>query len=486
MRRPSFPSALFCAAALAVLIGCGHGLAQAPRAQTWASSVWEQVPGAKEAQPMPHYRLNLTLDTAGERLVGREQVTIPNRSKVPFGEIVFRLYPNLPRYDSQMGIGPVWVEGERMPTSFRADRTSLVVPLIHPLRPGASITISMTFDVQMPQDAGSYVLAGYSQGIWIAADGYPLLAVHDGTAWYEETAPPHGDPVFADAALYEVNLTLPPTLTLATTGAVIGQAENAAGQRVYQIAGGPLREFTWLASADYRVAETTAYGAKVRSYYLAADEAAGKSALNQAAAALRIYADAFGPYPFGEMAVAEAPLRYYGMEYPGLNLIGLDLYRDKRSEMEARVVHEIAHQWWYAQVGSNQVNTPWLDEGLAEHSTASYYREVYGEGWATTLSNQRWLEPYQTAIDNGYDAVVNQPASAFGGEYEVMVYGKAALFFDSVRDHLGDETYHAALREYTRRFQWRIATPEDLLQVFESVSGQELDGLYQRWILSKQ
>lgn len=67
-----------------------------------------------------------------------------------------------------------------------------------------------------------------------------------------------------------------------------------------------------------------------------------------------------------------------------------------------------------------------------------------------------------------------------------MVYGKAALFFDSVRDHLGDETYHAALREYTRRFQWRIATPEDLLQVFESVSGQELDGLYQRWILSKQ
>jgi aminopeptidase N len=111
---------------------------------------------------------------------------------------------------------------------------------------------------------------------------------------------------------------------------------------------------------------------------------------------------------------------------------------------------------------------------------------VFGQARANTLINQRWLLPYQAAVENGYDAVVNQPSAAFDSEYETIVYAKAALFFDALRQTLGDETYRAALREYANRFRWQIATPDDLLRVAESVSGQDLDGLYNRWILSKQ
>jgi aminopeptidase N len=111
---------------------------------------------------------------------------------------------------------------------------------------------------------------------------------------------------------------------------------------------------------------------------------------------------------------------------------------------------------------------------------------VFGEARANTLVNQRWLVPYQTAVENGYDAVVNQPSSAFDREYEVMVYAKAALFFDAVRQVVGADTYEAILREYVRRYRWRIATPDDFLRVAESVSGQDLDRIHNRWILSKQ
>ena len=186
------------------------------------------------------------------------------------------------------------------------------------------------------------------------------------------------------------------------------------------------------------------------------------------------------------MSVAEAPLLHYGMEYPDLNLIGLELYRDQRGELEERVAHEVAHQWWYAQVGNDQVNVPWLDEGLAEYSTAIYYRQVFGQARANTLVNQRWLAPYQSAVENGYDAVVNQPSMAFGKEYEVMVYAKAALFFEALCQKVGEDTCQAILQEYVTTYRWQIATPQDLLQVAESVSGQDLDGLYNRWILSKQ
>jgi Peptidase family M1 domain len=444
------------------------------------------VPGLDALDPLPEYRLALVLDTAERRLRGREQVTFSNKSGAELNEIVFRLYPNLPQYSGRMNIGPAWVDGERTTSLLRAEQTSLVIPVARPLKPEARVVVSMTFEVEIPQRASGYVLFGYSQDIWSLPDAYPLLAVYDGTRWHEDIAPPHGDAVFADAAFYDVTLTLPPTLTLAATGSVVSDTMDIDGRKVYQIAGGPLREFACLASTQYAVAETTAQGAIVRSYYLPDDEPAGRAALNTAAAALRAYVDNFGTYPFPDMTVIEAPLEFYGMEYPGLNLIGVTLYRERRAQLEDRVVHEIAHQWWYAQVGNDQINTPWLDEGLAEYSMATYYRQVYGEARANTLINQRWLVPYQTAVENGFDAVVNQPSAAFGQEYEVIVYAKAALFFDALRQEVGDKVYQSVLRAYLDRYRWRIATPDDFLAVAESISDRDLDALYNHWILSKQ
>jgi hypothetical protein len=444
------------------------------------------IPGLEAVGPLAEYRLSLELNAAERRVTGREQVMFPNRTGLELSEIVFRLYPNLPQYSGQMGIGPVWVDGQRVTTSLRAEETSLVVPLARPLKPEARATISMTFEVKIPQRDSGYVLFGYSQDIWSLPDAYPLLAVHDGTRWHEDIAPAHGDAVFAEAALYDVTLTIPSPLTLAATGSVVSDTIDAEGRQVYHIAGGPLREFSWLASTEYSVAETTAQDITVRSYFLPGDESAGRAALTTAAAALRAYADSFGPYPFPEMTVVESPLEFYGMEYPSLNFIGVTLYRERRGQLEDRVVHEIAHQWWYAQVGNDQVNTPWLDEGLAEYSMATYYRQVYGEARANTLINQRWVVPYQMAVEDHSDAVVNQPSAAFGQEYEIIVYAKAALFFNAIRQKVGDGVYEAVLQAYVDRYRWRIATPDDFLAVAEAVSGQDLDGLYNRWILSKQ
>ncbi|MEJ2209189.1 MAG: M1 family metallopeptidase [Anaerolineae bacterium] len=450
----------------------------------------EPAPTAPAVVHFPEYRLALVLYPGERRLVGRQQVTVPNHTGLPLDEIVFRLYPNLPQYGGRMTVGPVSVDGQGASPTLRGEDTVLAVPLPQPLAPEASVLVDLSFEIEIPETEEGYTLFGYSHGsshgIWSVPDGYALLAVHDGQGWHEDIAPAHGDAVFAGAALYDVTLTLPAELTLAPTGVPVGETPGADGARVYHLAGGPLREFTWLASADYRVSETTAYGTLLRSYYLPGDQEAGEATLNIAAAALRAYEDAFGPYPFERMIVAEAPLLHYGMEYPGLNLIGLDLYREQQTQLEDRVIHEIAHQWWYAQVGNDQVNTPWLDEGLAEYSLAIYYPQVLGLAQANTLVNQRWLVPYQVAVENGYDAVVNQPSSAFSWEYEVIVYAKAALFFHALHQELGDDGFRTVLQAYLERYRWEIATPEGFLETAESVSGQNLDAIYSTWILTSQ
>jgi aminopeptidase N len=411
-------------------------------------------------------------------------VYLPNRTARDLNEVVFRLYPNLPQYGGRLNVNEVWVDGEHGTAELRSAATSLVVLLAQPLPPGAGTTVSMTFDIYIPQPSTDYVLFGHSQGIWSLPDAYPLLAAHDGSAWHEDVAPPHGDAVYADAALYDVTLRLPPELILATTGSVLSQEMVDSGQSVYHVVGGPLREFAWLASSVFEVIEDSAFDVGVRSFFLPGDRSAGQAALSTAAAALRTYNQAYGPYPFPELIIVEAPLGIYGMEYPGMNLIGVDLYRSQGMELEIRVAHEVAHQWWYSQVGNDQVNTPWLDEGLTEYSTAEYYRQVYGQARANTVINQRWLVPYQAAVEDGWDAAVNQPSAAFGPEYEVIVYAKAALFFDALQREVGDDTYRAILQEYLSRYRWRVATPDSFLKVAEQISGQDLSLLYDQWILS--
>ena len=72
-------------------------------------------------------------------------------------------------------------------------------------------------------------------------------------------------------------------------------------------------------------------------------------------AALQIYTDKFGPYPYREMSIVQAPLTFKGMEFPSLSLIGSQVYSLYQKDLENLVIHEVAHQWWYNQVGSDQV-----------------------------------------------------------------------------------------------------------------------------------
>ncbi len=196
------------------------------------------VLGAEEAGPLPEYRMALTLDPAARRLTGQQQVVYPNRTGADLNELVFRLYPNLAQYGGNMNIGPVWVDGQRGANRFSGPkRHRLVIPLPSPLpRQRQSLSTSLSMSKSRRLKTG-YVLFGLSQGIWSLPDAYPLLAVHRETVglaggetpWYEDIAPAHSDAVFAEAAYYDVTLTLPPTLTLATTGQVVSDTLTVDG-----------------------------------------------------------------------------------------------------------------------------------------------------------------------------------------------------------------------------------------------------------------
>jgi len=442
---------------------------------------------------LPRYDISVRIDPSAEaEVVGTQRVAIYHEGPDELTALYFRLYPNQMRYGGVMSIGGVTINGQTAAFNYASDNTAVHIALPQALPPESRADVDLSFELQVPQRDGGYLLLGESQGILTLPMFYPILAVrelHGGEpAWNLDIAPPaFGDVGYIQAGLYQVTATLPSDMVVAGTGAVITRTQSSqlANYDDLVLVGGPRREFMLIMSPLFQTVDMGACGARVTSYFLPEDRATGLVALQYAAAALRVYCDRFGPYPYREMEVVASPTRYFGMEYPGLNLIGVELYQQQKKDLEFLVVHEVAHQWWYSIVGNDQVNAAWLDEGLAEHSTYAYYEAVYGNDDAEWIWDQRWRAPYQYAVEQGLDTVVSQPLSGFTViNYETMTYAKAALFFDSVRRQVGDETYYRLLREYLARNRWGLAEPADFLTVAEEVSGQSLGELYRQWILT--
>jgi aminopeptidase N len=306
-----------------------------------------------------------------------------------------------------------------------------------------------------------------------------------------------GDAAFTQPALYDVTVTVPPNYAVAGTGSLVGiedaPAPTVEGQdaapapwKAWHMVSGPAREAALFISDQYRQAESYAGDVRVVSWHRPGDEVAGRAAAEYAAAALRIYGELFGPYPYAELDVVAGPIEYRGMEYPGLFELGFNLYSSNADELEFRIAHEAAHQWWYNLVGNDPVNTPWLDEGLAEYATYFYRQRTAGQDEAERLAQRRWQSAWEFTRDRGLDAVVNQPVAAFEGNYETIVYGKAALFHHNLAQMIGEEAYLALLRRYADTYRFREATPDDFMALAEEIGGPEVRELYQQWIMQAE
>ena len=102
--------------------------------------------------------------------------------------------------------------------------------------------------------------------------------------------------------------------------------------------------------------------------------------LNAAVRAVGLFEAKFGAYPYGSLSIVQADLND-GQEYDGLVFLATKFYNEydgsARSNLVAIGVHEIAHQWWFGLVGSDQAMEPWLDEAMAVYSEALFYKYIY-------------------------------------------------------------------------------------------------------------
>jgi len=421
----------------------------------------------------------------GPFVQGYEQVLYTNNEDVPLDALYFRLFPNVDEHNGGgMEIKEVTLGGAPVEPLFELQGTAMRLPLRTPLAPDDALEIGLDFWVTVPHDANSnYGAFAYQQSILALAHFYPFIPVYDDEGWNVELAPTFGDILYADISLYDVSFTAPAEMVVAATGTTLSLETHDDGTLTWHFASGPARDFSLVLSTEYEVARREVDGILINSYYLPEDAEGGQAVLRFAAEALCIFGQRFGPYPYTELDVVATPTSAGGIEYPGLVVIAKRLYEDG-DRLEWVVAHEVAHQWWYNVVGNDQVDEPWLDEALTQYSASLYFEDRYGKAAAERIRQHVFWDRYQQVRKEGRDRPVAGPVASFEPEdYGPIVYAKGPLFFQALRERVGDGVFNDILRTYFQEHRYKIATPQSFLTIAERVSGQRLDDLYRQWIL---
>ena len=437
------------------------------------------------------YELSLELQSSGQRYGGTARVTFANLTSSPLPDLVFRLYPNAPDiYGGALQIDKATVDGAAAsPMDFLPDHTAVRLPLAQPLKPGATTVVELSFDGRVPVDFGQGVTYGIfnydtSEQLLTLTNWFPMLAVPlDGT-WDARAVLAEGDAVVSQSALYRVRITAPVDWKLAATGSLV-DSQTRAGTAHYDFVTGPVRDFSLVASPSFETQETQVDGVRVVHWGLPDGEANWQQVLDVARGSLAIFDRRFGQYPYAELDVVALPLQNAsGVEYPGLIMIGARLYsgEDAERSLPVTVAHEVAHQWWYGVVGSDVLQSPWQDEGLTTFSSTLYFEKNSPPFYEGLLDYYR--QRLSDFKQDQADEPIAQPVAAFrgrGGAYGTIVYTKAALFFEALREQVGDDAFFGALQDYFTGNRYQLVAPDALLSAFERRCGCDLSGLYQEW-----
>ena len=69
-----------------------------------------------------------------------------------------------------------------------------------------------------------------------------------------------------------------------------------------------------------------------------------------------------------------------------------------------------------------------------------------------------------------------------GASYSAIIYGRGALFFDALREDMGEENFDAFMKDYVASNSWGIGTGENMKELAEEHCGCNLTALYKEWI----
>ncbi|WP_421987397.1 M1 family metallopeptidase [Roseivirga sp.] len=471
-------------------------------------------------QQRANYYMEVEMDVESNQFFGEQKIDYTNNSPDELNQVFYHLYFNAFQPGSMMDVRSRTIAdpdrrvrdrisklgedeiGYQKITSLKQNGTDvkyevvgtvLEVQLNQPIKPGETVTFDMVWNGQVPlqiRRSGRDNREGirYSMAQW-----FPKMAEYDYQGWHADEY--IGREFYGVWGDYELKLTIDKDYVVGGTGYLqnpqeIGHGYEDEGQTVNQkVVNGKLtwhfvapdvHDFMWAADPDYLHNKLTMKNGIVLHFlHQKGQNEENWEKLRPLTEMSFEYANEyFGQYPYKQFSVIQGGDG--GMEYPMSTLI-----TGQRGSLLGVTIHESMHDWYHGVLGSNEALHPWMDEGFTSYASSRIsahirYETTDAEKPETTMENigsRSGQGGYLNSAKSGREEALSTHSDhyEYNGIYSAAAYGKGAVWMSQLGYVIGEEARDKGLLEYFNQWKFKHPNPNDVLRVFEEVSGLELD-----------
>ncbi|WP_397364129.1 M1 family metallopeptidase [Olleya sp. R77988] len=357
--------------------------------------------------------------------------------------------------------------------------TVLEVDLAKPIQPGESVTFTMDFDAQVPQQirrSGRDNKEGVALSM---TQWYPKLAEYDFEGW-------HADPyigrefhgVWGD---FDVKLTIDKNYIVGGTGYQQGDAVIKGDKKTLHYKAPKVHDFTWAADPDYIHDTMQVPNGPLLHFYYKKDLPAEnlehwKNLQPKTVQLMQYFSENIGKYPYKQYSVIQGGDG--GMEYAMCTLI---TGKRKFGSLVGVTAHELAHTWFQFLLATNEAKHEWMDEGFTSYISDYAMDHVmqtnkdnpaaggYGGYYYLVKSGK---EKPQTTHADRYDTNL---------AYGITAYNKGSVFLSQLGYVIGQDNLKKTIKKYYTDFSFKHPRPIDIIRTAEKVSGLELNWYLTDW-----
>jgi hypothetical protein len=505
--------------------------------------------GQSYFQQEVNYTIDVRLNDVKNELTGMEEFEYVNNSPDDLSKIFIHLWPNAystghtelanQQYnqgDDDLRHGSDSLKGSIDSLDFRINGSPIVwafeedapdICVLHlptPLQSGERLSITTPFRVKIP--SGVISRLGHIGQSYQITQWYPKPAVYDVDGWHPLNYLNQGE-FYSEYGSFDVRITLPENYVVGATGDLQTDSEvdfmnKLAEETAAEFASNPpskkrkknvfpassekfktirftqknVHDFAWFADKRYKVlkgsVELPHSGRKVNSWALFTPRNSflWQNAIEYINDGTYYYSKWNGDYPYNNVTAVDGTISAGGgMEYPNVTVIGRE---SNAMRLEIVIVHEVGHNWFYGQLGSNEREHGWMDEGINTLNETRYFQTKYPDN--TNFSdlmaggrmhfndlNHHDLSDFsfRTMAWLGEDQAIETSSAEFSSiNYGIVMYQKTGLIFFYLKDYLGEELFDQCAMEYYRTWEFKHPSPADMRASYEKTSGKNLGWLF--------
>ena len=506
----------------------------------------------KNWQQEVNYTISVELDDEKHTLVGHEQFNYINNSPDELTEMYIHLWPNAysskktalakqiyQMDDNDLTLGDDSLKGSISQLDFKVNGVQVkwdfeqfnsdicILKLNQPLLPGDGISVTTPFFVQIP--SGSISRLGHVGQSYQITQWYPKPAVYDKNGWHQMPYLTQGE-FYSEYGSFDVSITLPENYVVGATGDLQTPSEveflnalalktaeelkniqpgkknytkgsndfpkTSSTKKTIRYTQKNVHDFAWFADKRYMVlkgeVELPHSKRMVTSWSMFTPRNKGlwSKSIEYINDATFYYSKWNGDYPYNQVTAVDGTISAGGgMEYPNVTVIGNS---SSPMELEVVIVHEVGHNWFYGQLGTNERVHGWMDEGMNTLNEIRYVQTKYPNNTALSdmvLNGRFHLNDldhhdmadisYRAIAGIGEDQPIETHSARFtSANYGIIMYQKTGLLFFYLKDYLGEELFDKCMQAYYREWEFRHPQPEDMRATLEQVSGKNLSWLF--------